>query len=135
MGRRHIAGIYREKHFWLAVLAIAVCVVLYITPAEWTYAGGEDCASYEGTNLGGHNYYIINLDDAENENDYYTAYPTRSYLMECADGRYMVVQQGDMGVVVEYYNAKLERLSSQVLPAELPIFGGFYAMGGNYYLA
>lgn len=54
--------------------------------------------------------------------------------MECADGRYMVVQQGDMGVVVEYYNAKLERLSSQVLPAELPIFGGFYAMGGNYYL-
>lgn len=49
MGRRHIAGIYREKHFWLAVLAIAVCVVLYITPAEWTYAGGEDCAFYEGT--------------------------------------------------------------------------------------
>lgn len=129
---KSITGICRPKIFWLFAV-LAVCMALRITPMEAVYADEEDCASYEGTNLGGHNYYNT-LEDAEIENDDYHASTVSSYLVECADGRYMVVQQGDMGVVVEYYNAKLERLSSQVLPEELPIFGGFYVMGGNYYL-
>lgn len=131
MGKRIFKGC-RIRGFWL-LAALVVCMTWRMIPAQAVYADEGDCVSYEGTNLGGHNYYNT-LEDAEIENDYYHASTIRSYLVECADGRYMVVQYGDMGVVVEYYDAEFRRLSSQVLPEELPIFGGFYAVDGNYYL-
>ena len=142
MGKRIFKGC-RIRGFWL-LAALVVCMTWRMIPAQAVYADEGDCVSYEGTNLGGHNYYntledeekekdiseSTGLGHAEIESDYYHASTIRSYLVECADGRYMVVQYGDMGVVVEYYDAEFRRLSSQVLPEELPIFGGFYAVDG-----
>ncbi|MDE7299677.1 MAG: hypothetical protein K2N94_12780, partial [Lachnospiraceae bacterium] len=134
MEKKQIFRFCRPNVFGL-LAALIVCTALHIAPAIQAYADEEDCVYYEGTNIGTHDYYgegFKGLRESDNSGSH--AYPIESYLVECADGRYMIVQHGDMGVVVEYYDAQLKRLSSQVLPQELPNFGGFYAMGGNYYL-
>lgn len=133
MGKRCIAKSYRKKGFCLLAV-LAVCALLRAAPIMQAYGDGEDCASYEGTNIDAQDYYSGFKGSEQLFNGGNWAHPVESYLVECADGRYMLVQHGDMGVVVEYYDAQLERLSSQVLPEELPIFGGFYAADENYYL-
>lgn len=64
------------------------------------------------------------------------ASPVLSYLTY--DGtQLMSVQAGiyDLeGILVEYYNLKFERQSVRIIPEELPLFGGFYAMDDGYYL-
>jgi len=135
MGKRRITESCRKKVFCL-LAGLAVCALLRAAPIMQAYGDDEDCTSYEGTNIGTQDYYATRsyLGLRESDNSGQNTHPIESYLMECANGQYMLVQHGDMGVVVEYYDAQLKRLSSQVLPEELPIFGGFYAAGGNYYL-
>ena len=58
--------------------------------------------------------------------DSYAASPMTSFLVENPDGSLSRIEYHGGIVMVEQYDAELNYLSSQQLPMELPIFGGFY---------
>ena len=86
-------------------------------------AAAGDCDSYSGSNQGTNNY------------SYWSA-PVESYLHICSDGKLMRVQylENDNKLLVEYYSSDYKRLSSKTMSLEFPIFGGFYAVGTNYFV-
>lgn len=56
MEKRRIAKSYRKKGFCLLAV-LAVCALLRAAPIMQAYGDGEDCASYEGTNIDAQDYY------------------------------------------------------------------------------
>lgn len=62
--------------------------------------------------------------------------PVQSYLTALADGSLMRVQAGGTipGILVEFYDSSYRLTSSNIIPEELPIFGGFYAGEKGYFL-
>ena len=88
-------------------------------------SGGEtalECAALSGRNTGYQNYS-------------YWSSQVYSYLTS-ADGGYLRVQGNvsGQGVVAVYYDSDFNLLSRKTIPAELPLFGGFYETADNYYL-
>ena len=80
------------------------------------------CASYEGTNAGAQTYdrwsKVIN-----------------SYLF--ADGEGYLRVQGDAvsgKLLAEYYSSDFTLQNTVTVDLDLPIFGGFYSTGDNYYV-
>lgn len=63
------------------------------------------------------------------------ASPIRSYLVPVSDD-YMtvIVPERDGCFTAEYYDASFSYKNSVNIPAELPLFGGFTAAGGYYYV-
>ena len=58
-----------------------------------------------------------------------------SYLIDNRDGTLTRVETADSGITVERYDAEYQFLSRQVLPMELPLFGGFYEGTDYFFLA
>lgn len=56
----------------------------------------------------------------------------KSYLVDNGDGTLARVEATNAGVTVERYDSEYQFLSRQVLPMELPLFGGFYE-GADYF--
>lgn len=85
----------------------------------------QTCDIYEWTNVEFQDYYVHSS-------------TIGSYLTTCADGRLMRVQSGQVcnnrKTLVEYYNSDYQLLETIIVPAELPIFGGFYETDSNYFL-
>ena len=100
---------------------VAVCMIIVSAPISASAVGV--CSQYSG-------------DNSEDQNYKTYATPIKSYLSECGEDRIMKVQAGNniSGVLVEYYNKSYELLESRLLPAELPLFGGFYESDTNYFL-
>ena len=61
--------------------------------------------------------------------------PVTSYLIDNRDGTLTRVETADSGITVERYDAEYQFLSRQVLPMELPLFGGFYEGTDYFFLA
>ena len=82
-----------------------------------------DCDSFSGSNQGANNYSRW-------------ASPVKSYLHVCGDGKLMKVQYlpKDGKLLAEYYSDDYKRLAVKTISPELPIFGGFYAVGNNYFV-
>ncbi|MDO4623528.1 MAG: hypothetical protein Q4B22_11315 [Eubacteriales bacterium] len=81
------------------------------------------CVSYKGSNRWLQDYF-------------YWAAPITSSLTAAADGGWMRVQEGAVNgkYLVEYYDAAYKYKSTKLINAELPIYGGFYSDGANYYI-
>ncbi len=81
-----------------------------------------ECTSLEGSNINVNDLFVYSV-------------PVRSYLIS-TNNQFMRVQgyskRGDFNVV--YYDQDFKTVSRLDIEAELPIFGGFYAFGGNYYI-
>ena len=59
----------------------------------------------------------------------------QSYLEVLSDGRLMRVQGSDNSEIgVEYYNSSFQLTKTLCVQEELPLFGGFYAYNGYYYI-
>ena len=82
------------------------------------------CTTYTGDNIEDQNYEYSQW-----------AKPIRSYLTY-ENGTYMRVQAGAdaNGYVVEYFDSSFTIIGRKIVPQELPLFGGFYEMNGNYYI-
>ena len=82
------------------------------------------CTTYTGDNIEDQNYEYSQW-----------AKPIRSYLAY-ENGTYMRVQAGAdaNGYVVEYFDSSFTITGRKIVPQELPLFGGFYEMNGNYYI-
>lgn len=82
------------------------------------------CTAYTGDNIEDQNYEYSQW-----------AKPIRSYLTY-ENGTYMRVQAGAdaNGYVVEYFDSSFTITGRKIVPQELPLFGGFYEMNGNYYI-
>lgn len=82
------------------------------------------CTTYTGDNIEDQNYEYSQW-----------AKPIRSYLTY-ENGTYMRVQAGAdaNGYVVEYFDSSFTITGRKIVPQELPLFGGFYEMNGNYYI-
>lgn len=107
----------------LLFLTTMICLVLAFLPAVSAQAVTVTCDTYDGENV---------------ENQSYSRYtsPIESYLTPCDNGTLMRVQflNSTDGVLVEYYDASYNLLSSRRIAAELPVFGGFYATENSYFL-
>lgn len=108
-----------RKRFMSVLMSAAVFAGSFSTEtikaAEAPAAEWQTCTVYEGRNIEAQNY-------ARWTN------PIKSYLTVCENGNLMRVQSGSMdGILVEYYDTSYRLLSSELIPSELPIFGGFYA--------
>ena len=105
----------------LCVLCLVALVCL--VGGRDVYAAQASCETYDGSNVGW--------------NDYETwSHPVTSYLEGLSDGSRMRVQGNalDEGYLVEYYTPAYELTSAQIIPVELPVFGGFYNDGTYYYI-
>lgn len=82
------------------------------------------CTTYTGDNIEDQNYEYSQW-----------AKPIQSYLTY-ENGTYMRVQAGAdaNGYVVEYFDSSFTITGRKIVPQELPLFGGFYEMNGNYYI-
>ena len=85
-------------------------------------AFASSCDSYNGTNENSQNYTVW-------------ADTVDSYLHTTSDGKLMRVQYLSSGeLLVEYYDSSFVRQSNKTLSLEYPLFGGFYAVGDNYFV-
>ncbi len=97
-------------------------MILLITTAGCLSANAakETCSDLTGTY-------------SENSQDYdMYAHPIENYLVPMEDGWMRVV--GGSETHVEYYTDDFKLTSKKTVATELPIFGGFYQKGANYYL-
>ena len=96
-------------------------MILMLLFAFSAFAGS--CTVYNGTN--------------KDSQDYATWSTTvKSYLHNCSDGKLMKVQYLSNGncILVEYHDNSFNRLSDKTINMELPVFGGFYAVGDTYFV-
>ena len=111
------------KKSWKAIwsVVLSVCCLLSGMPVAAAATG----TTYSGSNVESQNYGRWSS-------------TIKSYLSVCEDGSLMRVQYvgQKVGVLVEYYDSSynLNESRSRILPAELPIFGGFYETDANYFL-
>ncbi|MDE7326872.1 MAG: Ig-like domain-containing protein, partial [Lachnospiraceae bacterium] len=107
----------------LSVLLIVLLSISVLPAAGVDAAETAACADYSGSN--------------ENAQNYTTWADTiKSYLTVCEDGSLMRFQyaNGNEGYVAEYYDASYQLLRIKKINVELPVFGGFYAGGDNYFI-
>ena len=105
------------KKFGVTMLILICMLSLGLT------ALASDCDTFIGSNQSTNNYSRW-------------ASPVESYLHVCEDGKLMKVQYlpNDGLILAEYYSSDYKRLSIKTISPELPIFGGFYAVGNNYFV-
>lgn len=102
---------------------LAFFTALGLHPAVAAIAATTTCTTYSGNNV-----------EAQNYSRWTT--PVKSCLTSAPDGTLMRVQAGSSlnGILVEYYDTAYNLQSTKMIPAELPIFGGFHETDDNYYL-
>ena len=81
------------------------------------------CDIYEGSNVNAQNYNRWSS-------------PIESYLYKTDNGELMRIQANTdrEGILIEYYDDQFNVTDSQILPKELPIWGGFCESDSNYYI-
>lgn len=86
-------------------------------------AAVTQCTTYSGSNVDSQNYSAWSD-------------TIKSYLTNTDDGLLMRVQSDadSTGYLIEYYDAEYNLQKSVTIDKELPIFGGFYSNGTNYYI-
>ena len=95
-----------------------ICLVLF----SFSATAGV-CDSYTGSN--------------ENDQDYSVwASTIKSHLYVCSDGKLMRVQYitSDNKILIEYYDSSLNLVSQKTVSPDFSVFGGFYAVGDNYFV-
>ncbi len=97
-------------------IAFLLCCLLALGVFTPSRAAGS--APEETTNYASQNYSM-------------RASTVKSYLYENASGGLTRVEYTENGVVVENYDSGFRYLSGQIIPMELPIWGGFFA-GQDY---
>lgn len=112
------------KKLAIVCLGVSVLVSGVGLAARDVKAATEQCTTYTGDNVEEQNYgtwsSVIN-----------------SYLDGCDNGELMRLQAGalDAGVLVEYYDSSYNiKRTVNVTDGLLPVFGGFYSTGTNYYI-
>ena len=115
------------KRIWLFLLTAALLPAVFgLFSVEDVQAASADltCISPEGSNI--------------EDQDYIRAASTVNSYLTRTDSGYMRVQAWDDNdaetVTVLYYDTSFNRTRRVDLPQELPIFGGFYSSGSNYYI-
>ena len=111
--------VYRLLH--LATAAILSAAILLCCGVTASAAGSVECEYIQGNNIDSNDYSMWSS-------------PVYSYLVKNGTG-YMRVQGSDDGkIAVAYYDSGFNVTSRKTVTGELPLFGGFYASGGNYYI-
>lgn len=120
-----------KKSIIAVVTGFAVAAGILSGGMTGSFGGGQQvqaaevaCTAYTGDNIEDQNYEYSQW-----------AKPIRSYLTY-ENGTYMRVQAGAdaNGYVVEYFDSSFTITGRKIVPQELPLFGGFYEMNGNYYI-
>ena len=103
-------------------IAVFVMGVVLLFLLSFTVFAGS-CDSYAGSNQNAQNYDV-------------RATTVKSYLHNCSDGKLMKVQHlsEENKLLVEYYDDSFNRLSNKTLSLKLSVFGGFCAVGDNYFV-
>lgn len=107
----------RKCSFILYIFLVLICGVT-------ARAEKDTCTSYSGNNINAQNYIAYGK-------------VVNSYLTLTSTGQYMRVQGNatkDDGYLVEYYDSSFDLVDTKLIEQELPIFGGFYFDGSNYYI-
>ena len=113
---------YRMKRFAALLLAV-VMVVSAVQITKVSVNASED------------NSYLGNVAENENAQDYGTRATTvGSYIVEAGNQIMILSGKGSTGIYAHYFDKSYNHTSSVKIPSELPIFGGFYASGNNYYI-
>lgn len=112
-----------KKRLFRLLLFAAILAGSFLQAGELGNAGQQSVKRFKGSNI-----------DAQDYQTYGS--PITSYLTRCTDGRLMRVQSASSvdGILVEYYDASYQLLSSQIIPQELSRFGGFYETENDYFL-
>ena len=113
-----------RKIFSIGKYAVMTVLILFLTFLITGNTAKADVAKHN--NLWENDYYPRNL-------------PSLSFITPTADGGYMIFDAGSSyrdseGYLVEYYDSNYNFVRSRTIPVELPLFGGFYSDGSNYYL-
>ena len=105
------------KKIFVTVLSL-LCVVMLGLSA---LAGG--CETHYGSN-----------ENAQNYSRWATT--VKSYLYMCEDGTLMRVQYliAENKLLVEYYDSSFTVISRKLVTPSFSVFGGFYAVGDNYFV-
>ncbi len=105
-------------------IALLLCAAVFIGCFSVSAIAASKCPDISGSNSG------------RNEYVHYWSDVITSYLTPLSDGDLMRVQADvvENSYLIEYYNGNYALKSQKIIPAELPLFGGFYAMGNNYYI-
>lgn len=115
---------HNRKGKWIKIIALIVSV-LFVAEACLILNPETALADiYRVSNTGGHEY-------SGNWSN-----PSYSYLIETADGGYLIFEGNRSGdeYLVEYYSPSFELISSRTVAAELSRFGAFYSDGDYYYV-
>ena len=103
--------------------AVMTVLILFLTFLITGNTAKADAAKHN--NIGDNDYFIWNA-------------TSLSFITPTSDGGYMIFDAGSRnsseGYIVEYYDSNYNFVSSKTIPVELPVFGGFYSDGSNYYL-
>ncbi len=110
----------KAKKIAAALLSAVMVLTLMSIPVN----AADFCSQVpNGNNINAQNY------------SYYYAKVINSYLTETPDGTLMRVQGASDGkAYVEYYSPSYSPVGQKTIPAGLPLFGGFYSSGDNYYI-
>lgn len=95
------------------------------------FGGKEDTTEEHSVQKDPNAQATVTNNKGKNAYSAYSASPMKSYLYSRSDGGYTRVEALRDKVIVEAYDQDFQLLTSDSVPMELPIFGGFY--GGNGY--
>lgn len=114
------------------ILAVALAFAMAFTPV--TYSKAQEDKQIETTIFTKGESYTGSNVEAQNYSTW--SKPIKSYLTTTASGELMRVQAGDNidGVIVEYYTSDYALKFTKKIPAELPVFGGFYENENGYFI-
>ena len=79
--------------------------------------------------------FTMNGENIDDNNYTHWAFPIQSYLTKSGD-RYMAFRyaETDRKMVASYYDKNFNPVNHVEIPAELPLFGGFYESSDNYFI-
>lgn len=105
------------------ILMFLCCALVFAAMPFSSVFAVEECGDYNDTNV------------LDNRYSYYFSGSLFSYLYEVSGG-YMRFQANIVSgaYLVEYYDTSYKLLSKKLISEELPIFGGFYSNGTNYFV-
>ena len=105
------------KKIFGVVLGLILILMLSIS----AFAGG--CEIHYGSNENAQNYIKWST-------------TVKSYLHICDDGKLMRVQYvvSENKLLIEYYDSSFNMISQKLITPAFSVFGGFYAVGDNYFV-
>lgn len=103
------------------VISLALAIILCLSGVVFSHAEEASCSVYDAGNINKQNYETW-------------AQPIGSYLVPVEDGNMIFSLQTDGTMKAFYYNADYSFRECVTIPAELSVFGGFFASEDNYFI-